>query len=118
VISNVVLDDLVGYEYQKAELTKNTEAFLQGDGANNVLLYGDAGTGKSTSIKALINLYYEQGLRIIEVYKHEFKYLPEIISIIKPMMHSFLSSSLNSLFESQYPKTGYPIKLANISKLK
>ncbi|HBZ02291.1 MAG TPA: AAA family ATPase, partial [Lachnospiraceae bacterium] len=53
----VKLDNLVGYEIQKSKLRENTEAFLEGKPANNVLLYGDAGTGKSTSIKALINEY-------------------------------------------------------------
>ena len=90
VTSNVVLDDLVGYEIQKEQLIKNTEAFLEGRPANNVLLYGDAGTGKSTSIKALINHYYEKGLRIIEVYKHEFQYLRDIISIIKGRNYRFI----------------------------
>ena len=90
VTSNVVLDDLVGYELQKAQLIKNTEAFLKGMPANNVLLYGDAGTGKSTSIKALLNLYYEQGLRMIEIYKHEFPYLRDIISIIKGRNYRFI----------------------------
>ena len=88
--SDVVLDDLVGYEAQKRELVQNTEAFLSGKPANNVLLYGDAGTGKSTSIKALLNLYYEKGLRVIEIYRHEFKYLPEIISIIKGRNYRFI----------------------------
>ncbi len=90
ITSNVVLDDLVGYELQKTQLMKNTEAFLEGKPANNVLLYGDAGTGKSTSIKALLNLYYEQGLRMIEVYKHEFRYLRDIISIIKGRNYRFI----------------------------
>ena len=88
--SNVMLDDLIGYEQQKKQLVQNTEAFLNGRPANNVLLYGDAGTGKSTSIKALLNHYYEQGLRIIEIYRHEFKYLPEIISIIKGRNYKFI----------------------------
>lgn len=98
--SNVVLDDLVGYENQKAELVRNTEAFLAGKPANNVLLYGDAGTGKSTSIKALLNLYYEQGLRIIEVYKHDFRYLPEIISIIKSRNYRYIIYMDDLSFES------------------
>ena len=54
-VDGVRLEDLLGYESQKAELRRNTEAFLAGKHANNVLLYGDAGTGKSTSVKALIN---------------------------------------------------------------
>ena len=98
--SNVVLDDLVGYESQKQELIRNTETFLEGKPANNVLLYGDAGTGKSTSIKALLNLYYEQGLRIIEVYKHDFLYLPEIISIVKSRNYRFIIYMDDLSFES------------------
>ena len=86
----MTLDDLVGYEYQKAELIKNTEAFVSGKKANNVLLYGDAGTGKSTSIKAILNQYYPYGLRMIEVYKHEFKDLSRIINEIKNRNYRFI----------------------------
>ena len=60
-----MLDDLTGYEIQKKKLVDNTEAFVQGKVANNCLLYGDAGIGKSTSIKAILNLYYGDGLRKI-----------------------------------------------------
>lgn len=88
--SDVVLDDLVGYEVQKKKLIDNTEAFVQGRKANNVLLYGDAGTGKSTSVKAVLNQYYSQGLRMIEVYKHEFKYLQRIIDMIKNRNYRFI----------------------------
>lgn len=98
--SNVTLDHLVGYEMQKEELKKNTEAFLAGQPANNVLLFGDAGTGKSTSIKALLNMYYPKGLRMIEVYKHEFQYLPEIISIIKGRNYKFIIYMDDLSFES------------------
>lgn len=98
--SDVVLDDLVGYDRQKKQLTDNTEAFLNEQPANNVLLYGDAGTGKSTSIKALLNLYYDRGLRMIEVYKHDFKYLPEIISIIKSRNYRFIIYMDDLSFES------------------
>lgn len=86
----MTLDDLVGYEYQKEELIKNTEAFVEGKKANNVLLYGDAGTGKSTSIKAILNQYYPRGLRMIEIYKHEFKYLSKIINEIKNRNYRFI----------------------------
>ena len=68
-----MLNDLIGYEIQKKKLVDNTEAFVKGLPANNVLLCGDAGTGKSTSIKALLNEYYGQGLRMIEIYKHQFQ---------------------------------------------
>lgn len=84
------LDDLIGYESQKKCLQENTEAFVNGRKANNVLLYGDAGTGKSTSIKAILNQYYDQGLRMIEVYKHEFKYLQRIIAQIKNRNYKFI----------------------------
>lgn len=88
--SDVVLDDLVGYEKQKQALVENTEAFVAGRKANNVLLYGDAGTGKSTSIKAILNQYYDQGLRLIEVYKHQFKDLSRIINEIKNRNYRFI----------------------------
>ena len=88
--SDVQLEDLVGYELQKEKLIANTEAFVEGRMANNVLLYGDAGTGKSTSIKAILNRYYSQGLRMIEVYKHQFKDLQRIISEIKNRNYRFI----------------------------
>lgn len=87
---DIRLTDIVGYESQKARLAANTEAFVQGRRANNVLLYGDAGTGKSTSIKAILNEYYDQGLRMIEVYKHEFQYLQRIIARIKNRNYKFI----------------------------
>ena len=86
----VMLDDLVGYDIQKKKLRDNTEAFLAGHPANNVLLFGDAGTGKSTSIKALINEYSDQGLRMIELYKHQMRYLSSIISSIKSRNYRFI----------------------------
>ena len=104
---DVLLETLVGCERQKEALVKNTEAFLAGNPANNVLLYGDAGTGKSTSIKALLNLYYEQGLRMIEVYKHEFQYLPEIISIIKKRNYRFIIYMDDLSFESNETEYKY-----------
>ncbi len=85
-----MLDDLIGYEIQKKKLVDNTEAFIKGLPANNVLLCGDAGTGKSTSIKALLNEYYDQGLRMIEIYKHQFQDLSNIISQIKNRNYRFI----------------------------
>lgn len=84
------LKDLVGYESQKQRLVDNTKAFLLGEKANNVLLYGDSGTGKSTSIKALLNDYYKEGLRIVEVYKHQFQYLPTIIHTLQKRNYKFI----------------------------
>ncbi|MCI8280780.1 MAG: ATP-binding protein [Lachnospiraceae bacterium] len=89
-IAHVHLDDLVGYEIAKAKLIENTEAFVKGKKANNCLLYGDAGTGKSTSIKAVINQYYSQGLRMIEVYKHQFQDLNPLIAQIKNRNYRFI----------------------------
>ena len=86
----VMLDDLVGYEIQKKKLVDNTEAFVQGKKANNVLLFGDSGTGKSTSIKAIVNQYYNDGLRMIEIYKHQFKYLSTVIAEIKNRNYKFI----------------------------
>ena len=89
-IAHVQLDDLVGYEIPKKKLIDNTEAFINGKRANNCLLFGDAGTGKSSSIKAILNQYYDQGLRIIEVYKHQFKDLNDVIAQIKNRNYKFI----------------------------
>ena len=89
-IAHVRLDDLVGYELAKKKLTDNTEAFVAGRAANNCLLYGDAGTGKSTSIKAIANQYYDRGLRLIEIYKHQFGDLHDVIAQIKNRNYKFI----------------------------
>lgn len=89
-ITHVHLDDLVGYEIAKKKLIDNTEAFVHGRKANNCLLFGDAGTGKSSSIKGILNRYYDQGLRIIEVYKHQFKDLNDVIAQIKNRNYRFI----------------------------
>lgn len=89
-MDTVMLDDLVGYEIQKKKLVDNTEAFVQGRKANNVLLFGDSGTGKSTSIKAIVNAYYDQGLRMIEIYKHQFRDLSNVIAQIKNRNYRFI----------------------------
>lgn len=86
----IAFEDLVGYERQKQALRENTEAFVAGRPANNVLLFGDSGTGKSSSIKALINAYYDQGLRLIEIYKHQFQALSEVIAQIKSRNYRFI----------------------------
>ena len=89
-IDSVVLSDLIGYEIQKKELRDNTEAFVSGRGCNNMLLYGDAGTGKSTSVKAILNEYCDQGLRMIEIYKHQFGLLSEVIARVKNRNYRFM----------------------------
>jgi len=89
-IRHVELKDLVGYEIAKQKLIENTDAFVAGKRANNCLLYGDAGTGKSSCIKAIANEYYDRGLRIIEVYKHQFKDLNDVIAQIKGRNYKFI----------------------------
>ena len=87
---DVRLDDLIGYEIQKQKIVENTEAFVAGRKANNALLFGDSGTGMSTTIKASINEYYDQGLRMIEIYKHQFQDLSQVISQIKNRNYRFI----------------------------
>ncbi len=89
-IAHVKLDDLVGYETAKHMLTENTDAFVAGRRANNCLLYGDAGTGKSSSIKAIANEYFDRGLRVIEIYKHQFEYLGDVIAQVKDRNYKFI----------------------------
>ena len=87
---DVRLNDLVGYEKQKEQLRNNTLAFLKGGRGNNVLLYGDAGTGKSTSIQAIVNEYAPEGLRLIEVYKDQYELIPDILRQVKGRNYRFI----------------------------
>lgn len=87
---DIRLSDLVGYEMQKKKLIDNTEAFVEGRKANNVLLFGDSGTGKSTSVKAILNEYYNRGLRMIEIYKHQFEDLSSVIAQVKNRNYKFI----------------------------
>ena len=89
-VEHKYLKDLIGYDIQKKKITDNTEAFLVGSKANNVLLFGDSGTGKSSCIKAILNEYYDDGLRMIEIYKHQFKDLSAIINQVKDRNYKFI----------------------------
>lgn len=89
-IAHVYLEDLVGLDIPKQKLIENTEAFIEGRRANNCLLFGDSGTGKSTSIKGILNRYYDKGLRIIEIYKHQFQDLNDVIDQIKNRNYRFI----------------------------
>jgi predicted AAA+ superfamily ATPase len=89
-IKHVKMSDLVGYESAKAKLIENTDAFVEGRRTNNVLLFGDAGTGKSSCIKAIANEYFDRGLRVIELYKHQFRDLNAIIAQIKQRNYRFV----------------------------
>lgn len=84
------LEDLVGYESERAEVVRNTEKFLRGLPASNVLLYGARGTGKSSTVKGLIHAYGEQGLRLIELPKRYLRDYQEILKIIAPQPQKFI----------------------------
>lgn len=87
---DVTFDDLVGCEEQKKTLRDNTEAFIKGAHANNVLLYGDSGTGKSTSIHALMHDFFDSGMRLVEISKAERRLLPQVLSEIKKRNYKFI----------------------------
>ena len=85
---------------QKAEIVRNTRQFLQGLPANNVLLTGARGTGKSSLIKALLTEFSQQGLRLIEVEKHDLVQLPEIVALIKNRPEKFIIFCDDLTFEA------------------
>ena len=76
------VDSFVGYEEERAKVVENTVAFLEGRPAANTLLCGDAGTGKSSTVKALANEYFHQGLRLIELRKDQLSLLPYVMGKI------------------------------------
>jgi predicted AAA+ superfamily ATPase len=78
----ISLGDLSGYEDQRSIVTANTLRFLEGKGANNLLLYGDRGTGKSATVKAVCNEYAPRGLRLVEVRKKDLPDLPLILDTL------------------------------------
>lgn len=97
------LDDLLQINRQKAEIERNTHQFLAGRPANNVLLWGARGTGKSSLIKALLNEYAGQGLRLIEVDKHDLIDLPEIVEPLYQRPERFILFSDDLSFEANDP---------------
>jgi predicted AAA+ superfamily ATPase len=86
----VRLDDLVGYELERQPVVENTLQFLAGAPANNVLLYGDRGTGKSSTVKALLNEFGDLGLRLIEVAKEHLSDYPEVLAFIRGRRERFI----------------------------
>src|SRR5690606_37178093 len=90
---------------QKAALVANTEKFLHGKAANNVLLWGSRGTGKSSLIKGLLNVYAGQGLRVIEIDKDDLVDLPEIVDDIRDLPQRFVIFCDDLPFEEG--ETGY-----------
>lgn len=94
------LDELLGIDVQKTQLAQNTERFLAGKPANNVLLWGARGTGKSSLIKALLNAYKSEGLRVIEVDKQDLVHLPDIVDDIRELPQRFIVYCDDLSFES------------------
>lgn len=89
-VEQVTFDTLVGLEHQKQTLVENTEAFLDGKAANNVLLFGDRGTGKSSSVKALLNMYCDKGLRLIELPKSNIRDIPRLTKVLSQKPHKYI----------------------------
>ena len=79
----ILLADLIGYAHQKELLTKNTKAFLVKKPANNVLLVGARGTGKSSGVKALVNEFYSEGLRLLQITKSQLQEISQIMEFLK-----------------------------------
>ena len=98
-IEGIHLDDLLGIEKQKQVLVQNTEQFLNRYPANNVLLWGTRGTGKSSVVRALLNRYAPEGLRIIQVDKDDLVHLPDIVDSIKQEPYRFIIFSDDVSFE-------------------
>lgn len=81
---------LVGYEMQKKELIQNTQNFINGSGFSNVLLFGESGTGKSTSIRAILHEFSGQKIKMIEMYKNQIHLLSDLISDFKNRGYKFI----------------------------
>jgi len=86
----VTMDQLIGVDEQKNSLMRNTEGYLQGSGANHALLWGARGSGKSSMIKAILNAYSKDGLRLIEIEKYDLPDLPEIVDEIREKPFKFI----------------------------
>ena len=97
----IALDDFTGYERQRDKVIKNTEAFLQGKSCNNCLLYGDMGTGKSSTVKAIANRYRKDGLRIVEIPKERLMEFPLLAEKIAALPMKFIIFIDDLSFQSQ-----------------
>lgn len=106
-IDETALDDLVGIDRQKKVLEKNTRQFLKGYPANNALLWGSRGTGKSSVVRALLNKYADSGLRIVQVDKHDLDHLPDIFAQIGKLPYRYILLCDDLSFDADDP--GYKI---------
>ena len=98
-IEQIALGDLLGIEEQKQTVEENTRQFLAGYPANNTLLWGTRGTGKSSLIRAMLNHYAADGLRIVQVDKNDLIHLPDIVDNIKKLPYRFIIFSDDVSFE-------------------
>jgi predicted AAA+ superfamily ATPase len=99
-VDPVRLDGLIGIDRQKHELVVNTERFLSGKPANNALLWGARGTGKSSLIKAILNEYHSRGLRLIEIYRDDLRHMPELVDDIRELPQRFIVYTDDFSFEA------------------
>jgi predicted AAA+ superfamily ATPase len=97
------LDDLVGIDEQKQRLEQNTRQFVQGRSANNVLLTGARGTGKSSLVKGALNKFASRGLRLIEVDRNDLIDLPEIVDLVATRPERFVLFCDDLSFEASEP---------------
>jgi predicted AAA+ superfamily ATPase len=102
-IGNMSLGDLKEIEEQKEKIKRNTEQFVLGKPANNVLLTGARGTGKSSLIKACLNEYSSRGLRLIEVDKADLTDLPDIVDVVAGLPEKFIVFCDDLSFEEGEP---------------
>lgn len=102
-VDDIELDDLLHIDDQQRQLVANTEQFVAGLPANNALLWGARGTGKSSLIHALLNAYFERGLRLVEVHKEDLASLAEIISRLADEPHKFVVFCDDLSFEVNDP---------------
>jgi predicted AAA+ superfamily ATPase len=100
---HIVLDSICNVDEQKSEIVRNTAQFVNGFPANNVLLTGARGTGKSTLVKALLSEFSKDGLRLVEVEKEDLVDLPEIVEILRNRPECFIVFCDDLSFEANEP---------------
>jgi uncharacterized protein len=105
-LHRITLADLIGIDEQKARVDQNTRQFVQGRSANNVLLTGARGTGKSSLVKALLNKYAATGLRVIEVAKDGLADIPDIVELVAGRPERFILYCDDLSFNAD--ESGYP----------
>lgn len=103
-VDPVDFDSLIGIDFQKKTLIDNTKAFIQGKAANNVLLFGDRGMGKSSSVKALLKMFAKDGLRLVELPKQHIKDIPALVKSLSKNPHKYILFLDDLSFEAEEPE--------------